>query len=214
MVATVRSSGGFTLVEMLVAVGSSALILAAAGSFSRAQGRALERESRHLRLRETVRRVLGTMSREVRGAGFAPVIGGFDGAADGLSIASTDRFEVRADLHGAATGDPPDGVLDVDSDERIGFSLNGARGVVTQTIGRQSQPLTLDGAVPARGLVVRYFDACDDEITVAPGAALDEDARRRVRRMTIRLAAHESGGETLTAETGATLRNRHALRCE
>jgi len=210
----VNGSRGFTLVEMLVAIGCALLILAAVGNFSQAQGRAFEREARHLRLRETVRRVLATMSREVRGAGFAPLTGTFDPAADGLSLAASDRFEVRADLHGAASGDPPDGVLDVDSDERIGFSLSAARGVVSETIGRQSQPLTLDGLVPPQGLVVRYFDACDDELALAPGSTLDADARSRVRRMTIRLLAQDPRGEVLEAETGIALRNRHTLRCE
>ena len=208
-----RSTVGLTLVELLVAVAASLLLLAAVAAFSRAQSRALERDSRHLRLHEASRRVLGSMAREIRVAGFAPLAGDFDGDADGLMVAASDHFELRADLHGSSTSDPPDGELDVDSDERIGFVLNSLRGVVSQTIGRQSQPLTLDGTVPADGLVVRYFDACDEEVVVPAGGELDEVDRRRVRRLEIRLVVRERGGEMLTSETTAALRNRQRLRC-
>lgn len=205
---------GFTLVEIVVSLAAALLILAAAGSFSRSQSRAFEREARHLALRETVRRVLATVSREIRGAGFAPVAGSFDGASGGLTVAEAQRIEVRADLHGAATDEPPDGAVDDDSDERIGFSLSASRGLVSETIGRQSQPLTLDGMVSANGLAFRYFDACDAEIPVPAGGGLDVTSRARVRRVAVHFQARQPGGDAVAGDTTATLRNRDALRCE
>jgi type II secretory pathway pseudopilin PulG len=209
----VSRRAGFTLLEMLVAVGSSLAILAAVGGFARGQTRMVDRECRRLRLMETSRRVLDTIAREIRGAGFAPVAGGFDGAADGLFVAGRNRIELRADLHGPTGGDPPDGLLDADSDERIGFALNATRGSISQTIGRQSVPLTLDGAVPADGLSFRYFDACDLEVVPARGGELAAEERPRVRRIAVALSVRETR-DALVADVTATLRNRQTLRCE
>jgi type II secretory pathway pseudopilin PulG len=214
VVVAVSRCSGFTIVEIIVSLASALLILAAAGSFARSQSRAFERESRHFALRETVRRVLATISRELRGAGFAPVFGGFDGASGGLTVAETERIEVRADLHGTATSDPPDGDVDDNSDERIGFSLSRSRGLVSETIGRQSQPLTLEGMVPPNGLAFTYFDACDEEIPVPSGGGLDDANRARVRRIAVHFVARQAGGDAIAADTTATLRNREDLRCE
>ena len=123
---------GWTVVEMLAATTCSLLILAALGGFARAQTRFLDRESRRLEVRETCRRVLDMIAREVRGAGYSPVAGAFHDSGDGLAIAGRDHLELRSDLHGASASDPPDGILDADSDERIGFVLNPARGLVSE----------------------------------------------------------------------------------
>jgi len=209
-----NTSRGFTVVEMLVAVGSSLAILAAVGGFARGQARMVGRECRRLSITETSRRVLDTIAREIRGAGFTPVTGGFDGAVDGLSLAEPNRIELRADLHGATSADPPDGVVDVDSDERVGFVLNSARGSVSQSIGRQSLPLTLDGSVPPDGLHFRYFDACDEELVPPSGLSLAAAELTRVRHITVALTVREGSGNALAADATATLRNRQALRCE
>lgn len=202
---------GFTLLELLVSVTSSLLIVAAVGSFSRAESRMADRESRRLRLREANRRVLEMIAREVRGAGFAPVAGSFDGGRDGLAVAARDRIELRSDLHGATTTEAPDGTLDVDSDERIGFFLNASR-AVSESVGRQTLPLTLDSTVPAGGLVFRYLDACGDEILPAAGTDLSADERPRVRSIAVGLTIKE-GVESVAEELTAALRNRRSLRC-
>jgi hypothetical protein len=203
----VTARAGFTVVEMLVAVGSSLTILAAVGGFARAESRMLDGERRRLRVAEADRRVL-------EGAGFAPMRGGFDGAADGLAVGGRNRIELRSDLHGATSADPPDGVLDVDSDERIGFVSNAARGLISESIGRQVLPLTLESAVPPAGLWFRYFDACGGEIVPAIGAELAADERSRVRSVTIGLIIRESGAGAIVGEVTSTLRNRQGLRCE
>jgi len=203
----------FTVLELVVTMASSLLILAALGGFCRAENRLIDRESRGTRLREASRRVLEMVSREIRGAGFAPALGSFDGSADGLSAARADRIEVRSDLHGAADDDPPDGVSDPDSNERIGFFLNPGRGLVDQTVGRQTSPLTLDATVPADGFRLRYFDACDREIVPPTAGELSAAERARVRRITVALTVRDAAGGSMSAETSAALRNRGDLRC-
>lgn len=207
------SPRGFTLLELLVAAGSALLILASVGAFSRAEGRLVDREARRLRLREASRRVVEQIAREIRGAGFAPASGSFDGSADGLAVAAADQIELRSDLHGAMAADPPDGYLDLDSDERIGFTLSASRGIVSETVGRQSLPLTLDSMVPAAGLVFRYLDACGEEISPAAGSALAADERARVRSVAVELTVEERGGASVVSSMTASLRNRGGLRC-
>ncbi|MBI2962886.1 MAG: hypothetical protein HYY35_03965 [Deltaproteobacteria bacterium] len=203
---------GLTLVELLVSLGSSLLIVAAVAGFARDESRWLDREARRLRLREASRRVLEMVVRELRGAGFAPVVGGFDGASDGVSIAAGDRLEVRSDLHGATADSPPDGALDADSDERIGFFPSPSRGVVSQSVGRQTLSLTLEGMVAADGLAFRYFDACGEEISTAAGELSAAD-RARVRIVGARLTVRDRSGDSITSEASAMLRNRAGLRC-
>lgn len=207
------SCRAFTLLELLVTMASSLLVLAAIGGFCRAESQLLEREARGARLREASRRVIEMVAREIRGAGFAPTSGPFDGAADGLSLARAERLEVRSDLHGAAGGDPPDGVVDPDSDERIGFFLNPARGLVDQTVGTQTRPLTLDSMVPANGFHLRYFDACDGEIVPPAAGALSAAERARVRRIAVALTISDATGSSISAEVSAALRNRGDLKC-
>jgi len=204
---------GFTLLELLVSVVSSLLIVAAVGSFSRAETRMVDREFRHLRVREANRRVLEMIVREIRGAGFAPVVpGGFDGALNGLAVAAEDRIEIRSDLHGATAADPPDGTLDTDSDERIGFFATATRGTVSESVGRQTLPLTTDSTVPRRGLLFRYLDPCGDEILPTGGTELSPDERARVRSIAIGLTTKE-GTESASDLAIIELRNRRNLRC-
>lgn len=207
-----RRTAGFSVLELVLSAASAALIVAAVCGFARSEGRLLDEEARKLRLREASRRVLSAIVRELRHAGFASRAGSFDGAADGLALAFRDRIEVRADLHGASSADPPDGVLDVDSDERSGFSLNERRGVVTLETGRQTLALTVDGMVPSRGLELRYFDACDDELVPAE-AGLSSEERARVRRIAATLTVRDGRVGAITASAGAALRNRTDLAC-
>ena len=208
-----RTRAGFTVIEVVVAAASSVLIVGAVCGFARAETRWLDHEGRRLRLREASRRVLDLVAREIRGAGFAPVNGGFDGAADGLSVAARDHLEIRFDLHGVTAAADPDGVLDVDSDERIGFTANASRGLVSESVGRQGQSLTLDSTVPSDGLVFRYFDACARELMPPLGGELLPSARATVRRIDVSLTVHEPGGDTIVAQTSSALRNRTDLSC-
>jgi hypothetical protein len=210
----VNGRSGWTVVEMLAATACSLLILSALGGFVRGQTRFVDRESRRLALRESCRRVLDMVGREVRSAGYEPVAGTFDGAADGLAVAARDRIELRSDLHGSSATDPPDGILDVDSDERIGFFLNPTRGQVFETVGRQTLPLMLDASVPAGGFELRYLDACGGEIVPTSGISLTSEERTRVRSVAARLNVTRPGVGGVSAGTVSTLRNREDLRCE
>jgi hypothetical protein len=140
------------------------------------------------------------------------VPGSFDGALDGLAVAAEDRIEIRSDLHGATSADPPDGTLDTDSDERIGFFASTTRGTVSESVGRQTLPLTADSTVPPRGLVFHYIDACGDEILPAGSTDLSLEERARVRSITVGLTIKE-GPESASELAVIELRNRRNLRC-
>jgi hypothetical protein len=207
---------GYSTVEILVATFGALLTVASLAGGAQAQSRLYARETTLQRLREAERRVLAMMRREIRGAGYAPVAGGsFDGEADALAIARTDWIELRADRHGPTGDDPPDGILESDSDERVGFYRNRTRDMIYESLGEEKLSLT-SGVVAREGsLGFAYFDACDRPIAMPAGGELAAADRHRVRRVavTLRLADPASGAEA-AAEASAVIRNRLGLACE
>lgn len=210
-----RSNAGLTLVETLVATAATFVILAGLASTSLFQGRLLSREASALDLRENGRRVLEMIAREIRGAGFAPRgDGAFDGALDGIALARGDAIELRADRHGAADDDSPDGMVDLASDERISFYRNEARKAVYESVGGQILPLTAGVVVPAGGFALRYFDGCGGELRPPEGGELGAGERRRIRLVSIRLHVTTSRGNAeLVGKTSALPRNRSPQDC-
>src|SRR4029079_9902002 len=104
--------------------------------------------------------------------------------------------------------DPPDGILDADSDERIGFVLNPARGLVSETVGRPTLPLTPDFLVSPGGFEFRYFDACGTEVASPSGALLTAEERARVRSVGAHLEVTQPSVGRVSADVFSTLRNR------
>ena len=209
------SRAGYTVIEILVATASALATLAVLGTTTRLQGRLIGRESKALDLREISRRVVEQVAREIRGAGFDPLAQGpFDGPADGISVAAADAIELRSDLQGAASGDPSDGAIDLNSDELISFYRSASRQAVYQSVGQQILPLMSGIVVPQQGFHLRYFDACDQEILPQASGELSDLDRTRVRRVSVFLAVSDAtGGSAVATETAVVLRNR-SLRCE
>lgn len=210
-----RGDRGSALLELVVASAGALLVVAMVAGLYPTHARAYAGGRDRQELRATLRRVVDGIVREVRGLGFDPTVvpadpDGFDGASDGLSMAETSRIEVRSDLHGADSADPPDDRLDGASSERTAFQRSAATGGVTQRLGDFAVPLTDGISVGGEGLRFRYFDACGAE-RVPP---LDPAARAEVASVTVELAArHERSGETVAVAARTALRNRRALRC-
>ncbi len=210
-------ASGYTAIEILVATCSALLTLAALTGVFRLHGRLNNRESRALALRESSRRVLEMMVREVRGAGFEPLVGGsFDAEAEGVSVAGGNFIEIRSDRHGSSATEPPDGTIDLDSDERVAFFNNVGRRTIYQSVGQQILPLTSSSEIlaPPEGLELRYFDSCGRELVLPAGGELSDADRPRVRRIAIVLRLDAPGGsDSISAQAVAALRNRPS-QCE
>lgn len=204
---------GASVVEILVASAAAFLVLASCAQTVLAQHELWRLQDSRMRLREGARRVSEAIAREIRGAGFDPLPGGpFDGATDGVSVATVEAIELLADRGGAPDGSP-DGAADPASDERIGFYRSAGQRSVYETIGGLVAPL-LDGPeVPPGGLVFRYFDACGGELV--PGVTgLDAATRPRVASVRVRLVLEDPASrERVEAGTVVALRNRQELAC-
>lgn len=203
---------GYTVIEILVAMVSALLTLAAIGGMLRIQGRLFGCEARSLALREASRRVIEMMTKEIRGAGFEPLLSSsFDGRADGIAVARSDLIEIRSDRQGSTSEDPPDGTIDFDSAERVSFFHNQIRQTIYQSVGQQILPLTsvAEVLVSPGGLGLRYFDGCGRELVVPAGGELSSENRIRIRRVALSVTLEDiTGTGSISAETTVTLRNR------
>ena len=209
-----KSDHGISAVEVLTATASALLVLVSLGHTAVLQQRLFRSEARQLEARESSRRIVDLVARELRGAGFDPLgEGSFDGFREAIIVAARERIEVRADRHGSGGGDAPDGVVDPASDERVTFFRHAATRMIRQSFGDQVLSLS-ELPTPADGFVIRYFDPCGAEIVPPPGLELAEAERMRVRRVTIAASFVEPGSSSVrSAETSVALRNRAHLGC-
>ncbi|MEA2627025.1 MAG: hypothetical protein QOD06_3070 [Candidatus Binatota bacterium] len=206
-----RDNGGFSVLELLVASGAGLVGLAAVSALVRADGRLLAATSAEVVVREAGRRVVESIVRETREAGFdrrppEERRGAFVPDRDGLAVAREDELAVCADRN------PPDGVADRSSDECIGFLVRS--GELLETIGRQRVPLVPRGALSAGGFRLRYFDSCGTELAPPPDASLGAAERSRVRKIAVALRLTSPvRGRAFELDAAAVLRNRPTAGC-
>lgn len=126
--------GGFTLTELLVAMGLSLFVLASIGGVFRAQTHTVKGQEKRMEAHEYALTVLDVMVREIRNTGYFPIA--VCDATGGITSASATGITIQYDknANGACSGD----------DEVIAFAYDSAGKNVT----RNGQALS-DGNVTA-----------------------------------------------------------------
>jgi type IV pilus assembly protein PilW len=107
--------GGFTLVEVLMAMALSSVVLAALVGTFVVQRRTYVLQEQITEMVQTARAAVDMMSREIRMAGYNPTGADFFG----IPYHAT-QLRLRADLRGDGADDPPDGDTD-DPNEDITY---------------------------------------------------------------------------------------------
>jgi type II secretory pathway component PulJ len=190
---------GFTLVELLVAMGLGLAAMAGFLAFQRFQMLALEDQAKQLDLQTATRSIVDLFAREVRRAGMDPAC---TKAFDALLDATASQARFQADLNA-------NGVLDAASEDLTYRLVDGAR---LERVAGADTDVLLDG-VSLSGSRLRYFDATGAELVPAP--ALDAAQRATVRRVRLELAVADAAANPqrrqpliARAATDVELRNR------
>lgn len=193
-----RPSAGFSLIEVLVAMGLTLAVTAIIFTFSRAQMRAMHDQVRQVDLQVTARSVVDLFTREVRRAGMDPACVKTFAAIDS---ATQQEIKVLADLNGS-------GAID-QTNENVIYRINLTNQSMERLANGASSSL-LDGT-QLTGSRLRYFDGAGVERVPNPAlSSADRNAIRRVRLELKLTKPAQNGGRALTAAAASDvdLRNR------
>jgi Tfp pilus assembly protein PilW len=176
------SRRGFSVVELLAALGLGLAIAVAAVSATATALRHLTRLALRAEADDLLALALEAFTLDVRRAGFDPRNAGIVAVIE----ASTTRLRLQADLDG-------DGTIDATSEELTTIVCDVPGGRLSRVIGTQSLPL-------ANGVSACAFDYADDagvRLSPPPGG-LDAVGRSRIRRTTLDVALLPPGSAVAT----------------
>ena len=128
--------GGFSLIELLVAMAVSLVILGAMYSVFIGQNRTFSNQESIVDVQQSVRAGMDMIVREVGMAGYDPVRVNVDSSTannfNGVTVNAL-QLQIKADLNG-------DGVIDTSNEETIVYAFDAANKQITRTIGIDTQP--------------------------------------------------------------------------
>lgn len=128
--------GGFSLVELMVAMAVSLVVLGAMYSVFIGQNRTFSNQESIVDVQQSVRAGMDMIVREVGMAGYDPVRVNFDSNTannfNGVTVNAL-QLQIKADLNG-------DGVIDTSNEETIVYAFDATNKRITRTIGSDTQP--------------------------------------------------------------------------
>ncbi len=107
---------GFSLIELLIAIGIFSVLAAAVGSVYVSTSRAITLQNATAGVQQSVRTALEIMAQDIRMAGYNPME--IDPNPPSIEIADSNKIRVTSDRN-------KNGTIDEDDFERISYELNG-----------------------------------------------------------------------------------------
>lgn len=128
--------GGFSLIELMVAMAVSLVVLGAMYSVFIGQNRTFINQESIVDVQQSVRAGMDMIVREVGMAGYDPVRVNVDSNTannfNGVTVNAL-QLQIKADLNG-------DGVIDTSNEETIVYAFDATNKRITRTIGSDTQP--------------------------------------------------------------------------
>jgi type IV pilus assembly protein PilW len=132
-----RGEGGFSLVELMIAMAVGLVVLGAVYSVFIVQNKTFSVQEDVVEMQQSVRAGMDIMAREISLAGYDPTRVNSDSNA-GNNFAGVEvnagQLQIRADLNGT-------GIIHTDSEENIIYTYNSADKRITRNAGSGNQPL-------------------------------------------------------------------------
>ena len=169
--AAISSKAGFTLAELLVAMGIMAIVITAISSLFTSLNRVYTTQGVAAGVQQVTRAGIDIMTRKIRMAGFNPL------DVSNIGIVQADAGLIRFNFD-----DDGDGTIDTDGDEDIAYLLNEDNQLVQQKNGKSSSEQALVDNVT--DLTFRYLDEND----------LDTNDRSAIRTVEVSLTVEEPAG--------------------
>ncbi|MBW2482458.1 MAG: prepilin-type N-terminal cleavage/methylation domain-containing protein [Deltaproteobacteria bacterium] len=167
----IGSKAGFTLAELLVAMGIMAIVVTAIVSLFTSLNRVYTTQGVAAGVQQVTRAGIDIMTRKIRMAGFNPL----DVGNIGIVQADPDRIRFSFDYDG-------DGTIATNGDEDIAYLLNENNQLIQQKNGKSTSNESLVDNVT--DLTFRYLDADD----------LDTNDRDAIRTVEVSLTVEEPAG--------------------
>jgi prepilin-type N-terminal cleavage/methylation domain-containing protein len=151
--------GGFSLVELMVAMAISLVVLGAMYSIFIGQNKTFSNQESFVEMQQSTRAAMDMMAREIGMAGYDPVRVNFDSNTannfSGVTV-NASQLQIKADLNG-------DGVIDASNEETIVYAYDATNKRITRTIGGDTQPF----AENMEPFTLAYLDG-DGNVTATP----------------------------------------------
>jgi prepilin-type N-terminal cleavage/methylation domain-containing protein len=202
---------GFTLLEMLAALGITAVIATGAVTILRSQSLATRTQMAQTDLNDEARGVVELMAREIRVAGYYPrctagAQWGVFNATAGIVSAAPQSIRIQADLNENGTIDS--GATD---SEDVTYQYNSG----DQKIERVANGVTTDVAtgVASADFGLQFYLSDGTLITgTGAGGALTAAQALAIRRVAVRYEPHRAADVRTTNEARSSLRTEVLLR--
>ncbi len=187
-----KEEGGYTLVELLIAMAIGCVVVAAIISAFMMQRKSLEVQEQIAEMVQTARAAMDMMGREIRMAGYNPTGATFNGIPY-----DPEQLQIRADLRGADAADPPDGDTDDPNENIIYAYYDETHQIKRKTGNGYFQPF----AENIDGFFFDYLDRAGNTTTTT------EDIRQIRITITARTAKRDPGYAVYGGYRNYTLRS-------
>ena len=201
------ADGGFSLLELLIAMTVTLILMAAASTLLSTSLRARTRENARSEALADAQRAVNLMTREIGNSGFGIQSNGIVAANSGPAAI---RFRANVHNEGESAGDPLKPLATVDPDEDVTYVFQPAARAIVRYDRNANAAIVI--ASPVNDLSITYLNAAAAPLNIAgaPALALDVVKVRFTVRVTLPALTNQQA-QLVQLTSDVELRNAPAV---